>query len=53
MANAQHKGWDDPVLEVVMAAPGNVPEVVDAGAQKLAVGKGVDGVDECSRHRME
>lgn len=35
LAHAQHKGWDDPVLEA-MAAPGKVPEVVDAGAQKLA-----------------
>ena len=35
LANAQHKGWEDPVLEA-MAAPGKVPEVVDAGAQKLA-----------------
>ena len=48
LAHAQHKGWDDPVLEA-MAAPGKVPEVVDAGAQKLDVAGG----DGFSTHRME
>jgi len=36
LANAQHKGWEDPVLEA-MAAPGKVPEVVDAGPDPVPV----------------
>jgi len=36
LANAQHKGWDDPVLDA-MAAPGKVPEVVDAGPDPVPV----------------
>lgn len=52
LANAQHKGWEDPVLEA-MAAPGKVPEVVDAGAQKLAGDAGGERVFRRTEWRMD